>query len=86
VVVGDGTLGYPPGAPYAGIVVTAGAPEVPPRLREQLADGARLVVPVGPREQQSLLTIERAGDSFTEVQSEACVFVPLIGCEGWGED
>jgi protein-L-isoaspartate(D-aspartate) O-methyltransferase len=86
VVLGDGTLGHPPRAPYAGIVVTAGAPEVPASLREQLADRARLVVPVGPREQQSLLVIQREGESFTEIQSEACVFVPLIGCEGWGED
>ena len=83
VIVGDGSLGHPAGAPYAGIVVTAGAPGVPASLKAQLADGARLVVPVGSQEHQHLLVIERAGDSFIEVRAEACVFVPLIGCEGW---
>lgn len=83
VIVGDGSLGHPPCAPYAGIVVTAGAPRVPASLKAQLADGARLVVPVGSQEHQNLLVIERAGDTFVEVRAEACVFVPLIGCEGW---
>ena len=83
VIIGDGSLGYPPCAPYAGIVVAAGAPRVPASLKAQLADGARLVVPVGSQEHQNLLVIERAGDTFVEVRAEACVFVPLIGCEGW---
>jgi protein-L-isoaspartate(D-aspartate) O-methyltransferase len=83
VIVGDGSLGYPPCAPYAGIVVTAGAPQVPASLKAQLADGARLVVPVGSHEHQNLLVIERVGETFVEVRAEACVFVPLIGCEGW---
>jgi protein-L-isoaspartate(D-aspartate) O-methyltransferase len=83
VIVGDGSLGHPSCAPYAGIVVTAGAPQVPASLKAQLADGARLVVPVGSHEHQNLLVIERAGETFVEVRAEACVFVPLIGCEGW---
>ena len=83
VIVGDGSLGHPPCAPYAGIVVTAGAPRVPSSLKAQLADGARLVVPVGTEEHQNLLVIERTGDTFVEVRAEACVFVPLIGSEGW---
>ena len=83
VIVGDGSLGHPACAPYAGIVVTAGAPQVPASLKAQLAEGARLVVPVGSHEHQHLLVIERAGDTFVEVRGEACVFVPLIGCEGW---
>ena len=83
VIVGDGSLGHPACAPYAGIVVTAGAPRVPSSLKAQLADGARLVVPVGTQEHQNLLVIERAGDTFVEVRAEACVFVPLIGSEGW---
>ena len=83
VIVGDGSLGHTPCAPYGGIVVTAGAPRVPASLKAQLADGARLVVPVGSQEHQNLLVIERAGDTFVEVRAEACVFVPLIGCEGW---
>ena len=85
VVPGDGTLGFVSGAPYAGILVTAGAPGVPASLREQLAEGARLVVPVGARASQRLLVIERKGDRFSEVLGEACVFVPLIGREGWPE-
>jgi protein-L-isoaspartate(D-aspartate) O-methyltransferase len=83
VIVGDGSLGYPAGAPYAGILVAAGAPQVPASLKTQLADGARLVVPVGSHEHQHLTVIERSGDAFVEVRAEACVFVPLIGCEGW---
>jgi protein-L-isoaspartate(D-aspartate) O-methyltransferase len=83
VIVGDGTLGHPSCAPYAGILVTAGAPQVPASLKAQLADGGRLVVPVGSQDHQNLLVIERVGETFVEVRAEACVFVPLIGCEGW---
>jgi protein-L-isoaspartate(D-aspartate) O-methyltransferase len=83
VIIGDGSLGHAPSAPYAGIVVTAAAPQVPASLKAQLADGATLVVPVGSQEHQHLLVIERAGESFVEVRAEACVFVPLIGCQGW---
>ena len=83
VIVGDGSAGHTPCAPYGGILVTAGAPQVPASLKAQLADGARLVVPVGSHEHQHLLVIERAGDTFVEVRAEACVFVPLIGSEGW---
>jgi protein-L-isoaspartate(D-aspartate) O-methyltransferase len=83
VVVGDGTEGYPPGAPYDRIVVTAGAPGVPESLTAQLADGGRLVIPVGPSGHQQLLTIDRAGGTFTERTGVACVFVPLVGRHGW---
>jgi len=83
VLVGDGSLGHPSCAPYAGILVTAGAPQVPASLKAQLADGGRLVVPVGSQEHQDLLVIERVGGTFVEIRAEACVFVPLIGCEGW---
>jgi len=83
VIVGDGSLGHPACAPYGGIVVTAGAPSVPASLKAQLAEGARLVVPVGSQEHQHLLVVERTGDTFVEIRAEACVFVPLIGCEGW---
>ena len=58
-VVGDGSQGAPDGAPWDGIVVTAGAPSIPDALREQLATGARLVIPVGPRDRQELLVVER---------------------------
>jgi protein-L-isoaspartate(D-aspartate) O-methyltransferase len=83
VRVGDGTLGAPDGAPWDGIIVTAAGPEVPASLREQLADGARLVIPVGPRSQQSLLVVTRHGNEWTEESDGAVMFVPLIGDEGF---
>ena len=83
--VGDGTLGDPDGAPWDGIVVAAGAPSIPPTLRGQLADGGRLVIPVGGRHDQHLLLIQRRGDAWIQHDDGACVFVPLIGAEGWRE-
>ncbi|HSK51703.1 MAG TPA: protein-L-isoaspartate(D-aspartate) O-methyltransferase [Clostridia bacterium] len=83
VRVGDGTLGAPDGAPWDGIIVTAAAPAVPASLREQLADGARLVIPVGSRMRQDLLVVTRHGDEWTEQSDGAVVFVPLIGDEGF---
>jgi len=83
VRVGDGTLGAPDGAPWDGIIVTAAAPAVPDPLREQLADGARLVIPVGTRMRQELLVVTRHGDEWLEQPDGAVVFVPLIGHEGF---
>jgi protein-L-isoaspartate(D-aspartate) O-methyltransferase len=84
VRLGDGSLGDPDGAPWDGIVVTAGAPSVPGPLREQLAVGARLVIPVGSRFQQDLIVVERTGPSdWLETNDGACVFVPLVGEGGW---
>ena len=83
LIVGDGTEGYRPGAPYDRILVTAGAPVVPAALKDQLADGGRLVIPVGPAGFQQLLIIDRAGADFHERRGDACTFVPLIGRFGW---
>jgi protein-L-isoaspartate(D-aspartate) O-methyltransferase len=83
VRVGDGTLGAPDGAPWDGIIVTAAAPAVPDSLREQLADGARLVIPVGSRMRQDLLVVTRHGAEWLEQPDGAVVFVPLIGDEGF---
>jgi protein-L-isoaspartate(D-aspartate) O-methyltransferase len=83
VVVGDGTEGYEPGAPFNRILVTAGAPAVPDTLTAQLADGGRLVIPVGPPGHQQLTRVERQGTSIRVTEGEACVFVPLIGRYGW---
>lgn len=83
VRVGDGSLGAPDEAPWDGIVVAAGAPAVPDPLREQLGDGRRLVIPVGGLREQSLMVIERHGDDWTERSDGPCVFVPLVGAEGW---
>ena len=84
--VGDGSLGWKTYAPYDGIIVTAAAPRVPPSLLEQLADGGRLVVPTGSRSGQILSIITREGDRFHERTDVPCVFVPLVGEEGWKRD
>jgi len=83
VTTGDGTLGMADGAPWDGILVAAAAPEVPEALRNQLGDGRRLVIPVGSRREQQLLVVERHGSEWLERSDGACVFVPLIGAEGW---
>ncbi len=83
VHVGDGTEGRPEDAPFDRILVTAGAPAVPDSLRQQLADGGRLVIPVGPSGFQHVTIVERRGDQYVERRGDACVFVPLIGRLGW---
>lgn len=84
VVVGDGTLGWPEHAPYDAIVVTAAAPAIPPSLRSQLALGGRLVCPVGSRDLQQLKVVVREGDDrYIERDSIRCMFVPLVGRDGW---
>lgn len=83
VSVGDGTLGLSEKAPFDGIIVTAGAPHVPESLKEQLSEGGRLVIPVGGQYLQSLLRITRKGDDFQQEDLLGCVFVPLIGEDGW---
>ena len=86
VIVGDGTLGSEPHAPFDGILVAAAAPRVPAALKRQLsASGGRLVIPVGPPVQQWLAIITREGDRFSESSGTGCVFVPLLGAQGWPE-
>lgn len=82
---GDGTLGWPELAPYDAIVVTAGAPELPKPLLEQLAVGGRLVIPVGATSyMQTLLRVRRFGDNdFRREELLGVSFVPLIGDAGW---
>jgi len=84
LVVGDGSSGYPPNAPYDGIIVAAAAPSVPTPLLEQLdPDGGRLVMPIGSRSHQQLTVVERHGDDYESHRREPVVFVPLIGEHGF---
>jgi protein-L-isoaspartate(D-aspartate) O-methyltransferase len=85
VVTGDGTLGLPEQAPFDGILVAAAAPEAPRPLLTQLADGGRLVVPLGPVHREQMLTVfTREGTGFRRDEHVYCRFVPLIGEEGLG--
>jgi protein-L-isoaspartate(D-aspartate) O-methyltransferase len=84
--VGDGSLGYPAGAPYEGIIVTAGAPEIPPILYEQLTEGGRLVIPIGTDRPQTLQIVSKTTRGPLVVEGCACSFVPLIGSAGWPEE
>jgi protein-L-isoaspartate(D-aspartate) O-methyltransferase len=86
VEVGDGSLGWPADAPFEGIIVTAAAAEVPASLRAQLADGGRLVIPVGPPICQELVQLVRRGEVFETHRAGACVFVPLVGVEGYADE
>jgi protein-L-isoaspartate(D-aspartate) O-methyltransferase len=81
--VGDGTIGWSEHAPYDAIIVTAGAPSAPKPLLEQLAEGGRLVIPVGDEQAQTLLRVTRTGASFKEEQLGECKFVKLFGKYGW---
>ena len=84
--VGDGTLGWPEEAPFDGIIVTASGPEAPKSLKRQLAEGGKLVMPVGPMGMQMLTVLTRRGARTDEEAVCACVFVKLIGKEGWPEE
>jgi protein-L-isoaspartate(D-aspartate) O-methyltransferase len=80
----DGSGGWPAHAPYDVIIVSAGAPRVPPLLVDQLADGGRLVVPVGPPADQALVVVRRVGDSYEQRRDTACRYVDLLGRYGVG--
>ena len=84
--LGDGSQGWPEKAPFDGIIVTAGAPEVPEVLKSQLSEGGRLVIPVGSRYSQTLLKITKKRNRFEEEDITGCVFVPLVGKSGWREE
>jgi protein-L-isoaspartate(D-aspartate) O-methyltransferase len=83
--VGDGTLGWPEEAPFDAILVSAGAPFVPQPLVDQMAMGARLVIPVGDHLSQELVLVERAPEGIRKTNMGGCRFVDLIGKCAWKE-
>ena len=83
VVYGDGSLGLPQHAPFDKILVAAGAPQAPPSLIAQLAEGGRMAVPVGDRVEQQLQIVRKIGGEIVTSSHVLCCFVPLLGAEGW---
>ncbi len=86
ITVGDGTKGDPDRAPFDAVIVTAGSPGVPHSLKEQLAENGRLVIPVGSRRYQELHRVTHRSGSFVTENLGGCIFVPLIGADGWDRD
>ena len=85
IITGDGTAMPESEGPFDGIITTAAAPKVPPSLTALLADGGRMVLPVGDRDLQVLTCIHKKGDKLTVSHHGAVRFVPLIGAEGWSQ-
>jgi protein-L-isoaspartate(D-aspartate) O-methyltransferase len=83
ILVGDGSRGLPEHAPFDTIVVSAAAPRIPPPLFEQLRDGGRMVIPVGPAHAQDLQLVRKHAGHPVISNLEGCRFVPLIGSEGY---
>ena len=83
VLVGDGSRGLPDRAPFDAIVVSAAAPQIPPPLFEQLREGGRMVIPVGPAHAQELQLVRKHEGQPVVTSMEGCRFVPLIGSEGY---
>ena len=83
LMVGDGSIGWPDYAPYNGIIVTAGAPDIPDALIQQLADNGKLVIPVGDEFSQILNLVKKHKGRIYRKEFFGCTFVPLIGKGGW---
>lgn len=82
-LLGDGTIGWREYAPYDAILVSAGAPDTPQPLLDQLADGGRLLIPLGDREEQILVMFTRRGATIERRDIAPVRFVPLLGTHGW---
>ncbi len=83
IIEADGSAGWPANAPYHGIVVSAAAPSIPRPLFDQLAEGGRIVIPVGDSENQQVLRIVKCGGEPVREGLYHCRFVPLVGEHGW---
>jgi protein-L-isoaspartate(D-aspartate) O-methyltransferase len=79
IIVGDGSLGYRPAAPYDGIIASAAAPTIPPALVEQLSEGGRMVIPIGPPHTQQLQLVRKVSGAAVITPLDPCRFVPMIG-------
>ena len=87
LMVGDGTIGWRKYAPFDVIVVSAASPSVPPAFIDQLAEGGRLLIPVGTRQRQELVLIRREdGEIHEETMHGECTFVPLLGRFAWASE
>lgn len=83
LLTGDGTLGWREYSPFDAILVTAGAPSEPAPLVEQLAEGGRMLIPIGDREEQRLTLLVRHGETVERRDMGPARFVPLVGMHGW---
>ncbi|MEO8561462.1 MAG: protein-L-isoaspartate(D-aspartate) O-methyltransferase [bacterium] len=83
MLLGDGTVGWREYAPYDAILVSAGGPSIPKPLIEQLADGGRMLIPVGGRDEQTLKMVIKRGEQITTSDVAPVRFVPLLGTHGW---
>lgn len=83
IIVGDGSMGAPQFAPFDAIIVSAAAPQAPPALIEQLAEGGRMIVPVGPSASQELQLVREREGHVLVTRLEGCRFVPLVGDQGY---
>jgi len=85
LLLGDGTFGWSAYAPYDAILVSAGSPGIPKPLTAQLAEGGRMVIPLGDRDEQMLAVLTRRGDAIERRDVLPVRFVPLLGTHGWTE-
>ena len=83
---GDGSIGWKEKAPFDGIIVTAGAPEIPDILMEQLDTGGRIVIPVGSMNSQRLIKVVKGEKMLEKHDMCGCIFVPLVGDRAWNHD
>jgi protein-L-isoaspartate(D-aspartate) O-methyltransferase len=86
ILVGDGTIGWSRYAPYDAILVAAAAPDIPQPLVDQLAEGGRMLVPVGSLQAQRLVLVRKQGGEVTSEEILDCTFVPLLGRFGWADE
>ena len=87
LLVGDGTIGWRKYQPFDVIVVSAASPSIPPALVDQLGEGGRMLIPVGSRESQELVLVQKTGFAVTEeIVRGDCTFVPLLGRFAWKDE